>query len=582
MDVKEVAKKVFWPFFVIVFLVVTIIIFKMVYNSFMPQVDLPDGTRTQPIVEQQPAITYTKSSQNIVPEPAKAIHKPVKNLKQGWSQEKVYEHEIIYGTHMAQDKEDNVLILSKGNNKIFQLSGSGRFSEYLDVNNLPMIQTIGYQPGKDRLLIIERGLYTYSDGKLDKINQIQEPIGVIEINEQDDTFYGCSPMMGKKINHYDVDGDLISTVVDNADGCFQMAVNEVNNKLYYSETYAGTITELDLTDNSRKIIATGMGIPGTFEPISVALDGNNNLYSFPGPDGLFKYEDGTFKKVIESIAGAGALLWSDEYSTFLQTNGAGANIISYNPTTKEAKHLTQYINSVAITQTYDGIVLICDSNYFAGIQKVSNSGLDKYYDLDGDCQVLELAGEDVYAGTVQGKVIKASDGSVLAEFDNFITSLSYDLKNDAIIVVTGDMNAQSSEVWRITLESATKERMAKLNDVHVDSIMPRATVDKEGNVYLIERNQNVIYKIVDGKPTVFITDVIENDAVTLPSIEYLSKENALLISGIQKYELWPLDNPRRTKFAENTAGVDNFVINENKDGDVLAIHSGEVFKFVYS
>ncbi len=515
------------------------------------------------------------------PAAANIVHKPVRNLRQGWDQEKIYQHDLIFNVGMIEDGAGNILVLTKGNNKILKVSKDGKFSEYLDVSNLPMMRAIAYQQGKDRLLIIEHSLYAYSDGKLEMINQIMESIEVIEINEEDNTFYGCSYM--GDIYHYDAEGILIETVAEDIEGCYQMALDEVNNKLYYSETFAGTISELDLTDNSKKVIASGVGIPGTFEPIGIALDLKNDLYSFPGPTGLFKYEAGSFNKVMDSIAGGGAILWSDSYSAFLQTDDVGANIIVYNPNTKQAEHLTQYVNAFAISETEDGIVLICDGGHFDGIQKVDSSGFSKYADIDGHCQALELAGGDIYAGTSQGRIIKISDGEVLSAFDNIVTSLSFDSKNNAMVAVIGDPDANSAEIWRIPLDDPeSKMKVVELNDVIVEGTIPKATVDKEGNIYFMERGQKVIYKIVDGKPTIFITNVLRSDAVTVPGIEYVSKENALLVSGINGYDIWPLDNLVKSSFAENTVAADNFGINENKEGDIVAIHSGEVFKFVYS
>ena len=517
----------------------------------------------------------------IEPATANVVHKPVKNLRQGWDQEKIYQHDLIFSVGMIKDGAGNILVMSKGNNKILKVSKDGKFSEYLDVSTLSMAHAFAYQQGKDRLLILERGLYAYSDGKLEMINQIREPIGVIEINEEDDTFYGCSYMGG--IYHYDANGSLIETIAEDIKGCSQMALDETNNKLYYSETFAGAISELDLTDNSKKVIAIGVGIPGTYEPISIALDSKNDLYSFPGPNGLFKYEAGSFNKVVDSLAGAGKILWSDSHSAFLQTNDAGANIIAYSPNTNQAEHLTQYTNAFAISETEDGTVLVCDGNYLDGIQKVDSSGFSKYADIDGHCQVLELAGGEIYAGTSQGRIIKISNGEVLSAFDNVVTSLSFDSKNNAMVAVIGNPDTNSAEIWRIPLdEPEFKVKVVELNDIIVRGTIPKATVDKEGNIYFLELGQKVIYKIVDRNPTIFITNVLRSDAVTIPGIEYISKENALLVSGIGYYDIWPLDNPVKSTFAENTVAPDNFGINENKEGDIVAIHAGEVFKFVYS
>jgi|TARA_B100001964_G_scaffold243256_1_gene320615 hypothetical protein len=576
MVVKEVFKKSFWPVFVIVFIIVTVIIAKTVYNLISNPEVVMDFDKTD----------VSSSIKNIIKTNA-ATPTAVRNLKSDWEEEIIYQHDIVFGHRLTKDKKGNVLILSKGNNKILALSKEGKFSEYLDVNDLPFIQTIAYQPGHDRLLILENKLYAYANGELTSLNRLSGDAGVLEVSESDDTIYTCSPNRNTKINHYDADGNFISEIVDNVGGCSQLALDEVNNKLYYTETYHGQITEIDLSDNSKKVIATNVGIPGTFEPISVGIDEKNTLYSFPASYGLFKYQDGSFEKVVDSIAGAGVILWSETHSSFLQVNGAGANLISYNPTTRKAEHLTQYVNAMAIIETDDGTVLICDGHYFDDIQKVDSSGFSTYIgDIGGTCQHLEQdSNANIYAGTSEGQIMKVQDNSVapFSSFDKPLTSLSFDSKNEAMIAVVGSPDRMIAEIWRIPInDPSAKVKVSELSNVRVQGSVPCATVDDSGNIFVLERKANVIYKIVDGQAIVFAKNVLEHEAITVPKIEYISKENALLVSTIENYEIWPIDNPVKSTFARNTGAVDNFAINENKDGDIVAIHSGEVFKFVYS
>ncbi len=101
---------------------------------------------------------------------------------------------------------------------------------------------------------------------------------------------------------------------------------------------------------------------------------------------------------------------------------------------------------------------------------------------------------------------------------------------------------------------------------------------------MLEREANEIYKISDGASTAttFASNVLDDDAITVPRMEYLSREDALLVSTIENYELWPLGSRKKSTFATNNGGVDNFGINETKNGDLIAIHSGRVFRFIYS
>lgn len=519
----------------------------------------------------------------------------VKDLKTNWSEEMVYEHPIVYPAYLAKDDDGNILIASRGNNRIIKLSFEGQLSDYVDTSSLSNVFSIGYQPGSGRLLIAnDRGtLYGFSNGQLTILKPFGVAASTIAVNTADDSFYTGSQSRDSKINHYDADGNLLSTIVDGVDGCFQLAFDETNNKLYYSETFAGRITEVNLSDNSKKVIATGVGIPGTFEPIAVALDEQGILYFFTANNGLNRLEGGSFKKVMDSIAGVGAMIWSSPHSAFLVGNGVGANIISYNPLMATAEHLTQYVNSLGIVQMDDGTVLVADGDYFGGfIQKIDGSGFTPFtQDLGTNARHLERDNDgNIYAGMTDGSIWRiAADGSATLWADDYsdypIVSLHYDSKNDAIISFTVNPRASTAEVWRIPLnEPGSPTKVLELSDVITTGSLPAGAVDNSGNIYILERKANVIYVIPDGASTVatFASSVLDSQAITVPKMEYLSREDALLVTTIANYELWPINKPAKSTFARNNGGVDNFGINETKDGDLILIHSGRVFRFVYS
>ena len=93
----------------------------------------------------------------------------------------------------------------------------------------------------------------------------------------------------------------------------------------------------------------------------------------------------------------------------------------------------------------------------------------------------------------------------------------------------------------------------------------------------------MIYKIADGSttPTVFSESVLHSEAVTVPSLEYLSKENAVVVSTITSYDLWYLDHPFKLTLAVNNGAVDNFAMHETKSENLVCIHSGQVFRLVH-
>ena len=518
----------------------------------------------------------------------------VTGLKTNWVEETVYENLLVYPASLTLDGDGNLLIHERAKKEVLKLSPTGQLSTYADLSSISFyIQSTAYQPGLGRLLIVAgTTLYAFSNGQLTTVQPYGVNAGALAVKSTDDSFYAGTMTQGDSIVHYDSDGNLISTIVTNTQGCFQLALDETGNKLYYSETFSGQVVEVDLSDNSKSVIATGVGIPGTFEPIAVALDGDNNLYYFTAPQGLNQYAGGSFTKVMDSIAGVGQIIWSPVHSAFLVANGAGANIISYNPETADAEHLTQYVNALSIVEMDDGTVLVADGDSFGNfIQKVDSSGLSPFSEeMQKHCNALERDSiGNIYAGLIDGTIWKiGADGSVSSWAGGFTTdpivNLRYDSKNNAMVSFTTNPMASTASIWRIPLsapDSATK--VVELSNVQVTPVLPTGTVDDSGNIYVLERKANVIYKIADGSdtPTVFASAVLDSEAITVPCMEYVSKENSLIISTIQNYELWPLNNPVKSTFATNNGAVDNFAINETQSGSLVAIHSGQVFRFIY-
>lgn len=519
----------------------------------------------------------------------------VQGLPEGWDQEVIYDHPLIYPSYLTIDGEGNVLVASRGNGKILRMGPGGGLSTFADVSELAEVFTLGYQPGSDRVIMttMMTGLYALSDGELSTLQMWGVMANALAIDPDDDSFYSCSGAQGASIIHFDADGDPLETIVEGTDGCFQIVLDPTSDRLFYSETFPGRITALDLVDGTSEVLIEGVGIPGTREPIGLSLDADGVLHSFPNAHGLFRYEDGFFELVTESIAGAGALLWSSAHDAFLVANGVGANVIAYDPATRTAEHLTPYINAIAIVGTGDDTVLVCDGHYFGGrVLSVDGSGFSPFTeDLGTNCQHLERDGRGtVYAGMAEGSIWTiGNDGSASPWFDEVsglpIVSLQYDPHNDALVAITGDDDRSTAEVWRIPIDDPeAREKVLDLADVRVTPALPAGAVDGSGNIYVLERRANVIHRIANGDTTatVFATSVLENEAITVPKIEYLSKENALLVSTISTYDLWPLDGPERSVFARNSGAVDNFAISEEPDGSIIAIHSGQVFRFVHS
>ena len=519
----------------------------------------------------------------------------VQDLPDGWDQEVIYDHPIVYPSTLTIDGDGSVLVASRGNGKILRMAPDGTLTTIADVSGLPEVSALAHQPGHARVLLttMMTGLYALSNGELSRLQPWGVMANSLSVDPSNGSFYGCSmsraPDAG--IVYFDADGNIIDRIVDTTDGCFQTALDADNGMLYYSETFPGTITAVDLSDGSKEVIAEGIGIPGTYEPIGVALDGNGVLHSFPNAHGLFRYEDGSFELVMESIAGAGMIVWSPDHDAFLVANGVGSNIIAYDPEVRTATHLTPYVNAIAITGTTSGTVLVCDGNYLGGhVLSVDAAGMHPFTeDLGNNCRHLERDGHGtVRAGMTDGSIWTiGEDGSASVWLGSVsglpITCLQYDAKNDALVAVMGDNDRSVAEFWRIPVDTpGHREKVTELTGVGVDRMLTTCAVDGDGNIYVLDRQKNVIHLVADGEDgaTVFADSVLESEAITVPRMEYLSTEDALLVSTIDTYDLWPLDGSGRSVFARNAGGVDNFAISEGPDGDILAVHSGRVFRLI--
>jgi len=548
-----------------------------------------DATASKPATTAAPGPT-PEPTPTAVPR-AMAVH----DLPDGWDQEVIYDHPIVYPSTLTIDGDGSVLVASRGNEKVLRMAPDGTLTTIADVSGLQGVSALAHQPGHERVLLatMMTGLYALSNGELSRLQPWGVMANSLSVDPSNGSFYGCSQSRAPDagIVYFDADGNIIDRVVDTTDGCFQTALDAANGMLYYSETFPGTITAVDLSDGSKEVIAEGIGIPGTYEPIGVALDGDGVLHSFPNAHGLFRYEDGSFEMVMKSIAGAGSIVWSPDHDAFLMANGVGSNIIAYDPETRTATHLTPYVNAIAITGTTSGTVLVCDGNYLGGhVLSVDATGMHPFTeDLGNNCQNLERDGHGtVRAGMTDGSIWTiGEDGSASVWLESVsglpITCLQYDVKNDAMVAVMGDHHRSVAEFWRIPVDMpAEREKVTELTDVRVAQGLPTCAVDNDGDIYVLDRQENVIHLVADGedRATVFAESVLESEAITVPRMEYLSTEDALLVSTINTYDLWPLDGSGRSVFARNAGGVDNFAISEGPDGDILAVHSGQVFRLI--
>lgn len=515
----------------------------------------------------------------------------VTGLRDGWSQTSIHESNFgVYPGSLAVDGSGNILIFDRGTKQLKQLATDGTVSTLADLGSAISFgnpTAIGYQPGRDRVLISTdmSGLYAYQNGQVSQLKMYGVMVGTFAVDPRDDSIYGGYQIDGGAIVHYDANGNSLGTVVASAGGLFQLAVEPGGNTLYYSETYAGRISALDLASGTRSTVVEGIGIPGTFEPIGIALDGTGTLYYFPSNAGFFKYTGGQGTLVTTNPGGGGEIEWVPSRNLFVVAQGAGANLVAYEPGDTPAYNLTPYVNAFAIGELSDGRVIVqsADDNRLVA---VTSSGFAAFGTEElGNCSDFAIDAAKRLFGACGDTLLQVNtDGSttpLVQHAGKNLLSLAYSSLADEFVYTASADNGQGAvAIHRIAASGGASRSVTTLQNVSINNVLPSLAVDGQDNIYILERGANQILRIAAGagSTTVWASSALDSDAITVPDIVYLPGENALLVSTIENYQLWPLDGSARQTFATNNGAVDNFAMMVAGDGSVLAIHSGEVFR----
>ena len=515
----------------------------------------------------------------------------VTGLPSNWTSSQVFQGDLgLYPGSMTSDSAGNIYLSDSGTKTIKKLSTDGSITTLVDLSNVSMngnLSNIAWQESHQRLLIstTKSGLYAYSNGQVSTLKMSGVMAGDMAVNPTDGSFYTAYQLDGASIIHYDANGNSIGTVVQSSRGPSQFAFDAANNKLYYSETYAGRISVLNIGDGTVSTVADGIGIAGTFEPISVAFDGSGNLYTFPAATGLYQINGSQLSLVTSSIGGAGQIVWSPSREAFVQTQGAGANLISYPVDgSTQASNITPYVNGNAIGQLSDGRVILWVEASGKLVEVTSNGYVD--FGSDTISEVNDYVADsngNLFAATF-GKIVKVNlDGTLTTQLEyedgTIVVNLAYDHSDGGIAYVTRHgATPNIVTIRKLSTDGQTNDIAAITTNSYT---FPLAS-DSSGNLYYLERGENVIYRIAQGSTSIEIwaQNVLDSDAITVPSLAYIESQNALMVSTISNYELWPLAGGAKQVFATNDGAVDNFATFEASDGDIVAIHSGEIFRMM--
>ncbi|MFX1377754.1 MAG: hypothetical protein ACFFA4_01550, partial [Promethearchaeota archaeon] len=478
---------------------------------------------------------------------------PMREVRSGWDVLPIYE--ILHPPGPKCIGENNDLYyVDNLNHIVLKMDEFGVHTEYC---NLSMsLSDIIYQPNYNRLLGLDDfGFYIITTSEITLLKNYSNgvPLTTMTVDPTDDSFYCGSRKDGTDILKFDADGNYITTVLSNVQGCSQIVLNINQDILYYTETYLGSFSMMNLTSSVKKVLRTGIGLPGTEEVIGIGVDDNDDLYYMTADGnnrGFYKYENSSFLFLMASKVGMSTLTWSTKLQTFIAAGSFGGCLIGYDPEESEAELLTPIVNSHTIIETNDGKILYIVEDTIYKINESGptyfsknpyNSTISKLI-LDIDNNIYALLGNDSVA------IVRVNhDGSFEDWFNNEIhewaKSIHYDVKNYEIILFTEDFLQNESCVYRIPInDPMAYNKIATFK--HSTRIV--GVTDVHGNIYVYEAYNNTLFRIPDGSvekeiiTTDFVdfSDIYGGDVIVEPSLGYSTIENGIFIGRNDDLQMW--------------------------------------------
>jgi len=513
-----------------------------------------------------------------------------RNLQPGWTSDTIYQSKPLGPISICENGDNDVFILDKAAYEIVELELDGTVSTYLSTDNFSF-NAIAYQPNADRIIALGESAF-FDANSLEVVEE--HPFGIefstLVVDSNDDSIYTGHWANGSTIYHFDSNGVLLSTIRSGIQGCAQLALDSTNNLLYYSETFPGQITMLNLTSNSTIVLTSGIAIPGTGEGISITVSPVGELYYMVAEGiekGFWKYNGTAFENIMGSKNGIGPIMWSHKFDSVLCAAGFGACIVNYDPSATEPERITPTVNSGAIIETSDGLLLL-------GIEKTIyqvESGVFSEFitNLDYPFGNLVVDGnENIYASLNNDSPIILSiypNGTYSPWFSGHIdgspASLTYDSKNDMLILLTASGSPTRFDLWKISVTNPGDY----FNVLSISNVTNGdCAADDEGNIYLLERSSNILYKIPDGsnQTEVLHSNVVEHAFLVAVNIEYSSILDGVILARNDDLQVWPVSGANSYLLAENNVGIDNDGVFENTNNELVCTHSGQIFRLSYS
>lgn len=505
----------------------------------------------------------------------------VDELPAGWTQEVVYETDLVEPWSIYADGSGGVLVLDSLRKAVYRLDAAGVLDDYADYDGITLF-AIAWQPNTERLIGLgPDGLLAMgTDGFRPLADLGPDRLGsTMIVNPTDDSIFVGEFRDHTPIFHYNAQGHYLQTVVRDNRGCSQMAVSSDGKTLYYTETYEGRISKLDTETLEATVLTEGLAIPGTEEAIGIALDDRDRLYAYTAKEGLLAYREGGFVPAAPPAGGMGPIVWYAGSDMFVGTGSVCGCLTRFDPVRAESGMLTEHINTGNLVETPEGNVVICSEDQ---LYRVERSGLTPFGTVLPDtCASLTVDQDGIlytsFAGGEESLIVsvdKEGRQETWPRVKGFLSMMRYDPLHHALVVLL-----ENRFLIRIPIDQPGKQEVL-LTLEEGDEVT--YTLDDEGNVYLFERKANSLSVLKDGTttPKVLFSDVIKRAEIGTPPVLYVSHINGLLIGRNDDFEMWPLDGGDPYIFAVNAAGVDNFGMFETEGHELLCSHAGQIFRMI--
>ncbi len=529
---------------------------------------------------------------NVVANPSETM----REVRAGWDVLPIYEIPHPPGPKCIGQNND-LYYIDNLNLVVMKMDEFGVHTEYITISI--SLSDIIYQPIYNRFLgINEFGFYTITASGFTFLKNYSYgiPLTTMTVDPTDDSFYCGSIHNGTDILKFDANGNFLATILQNIQGCSQIILNNNQSILYFTETYLGSISMMNLTTSDITTLRSGIGLPGTQEVIGIDVDDNDELYYMTADGnnrGFYKYENNSFVLLMASKVGMSTLTWSTKLQMFLAAGSFGGCLIGYDPGKSEAELLTPTVNSHTVIETFDGNIF-----YVIGdtIYKINASG-PTYFSknpynipiskliLDVDNNIYALLSNDTVA------IVRVNhDGSFEDWFENEIhewaKSIHYDIKNSEIILLTENSPQNKSTFYRIPINNPMDYYIATTFE---NSTKVVGVTDVYGNIYVYEAYNNTLFIIPDGSMDreiitadfIDFSDIYGGQVVVEPPLGYSTIENGILIGRNDDLQIWLLDENVRITFAINDRGIDNSAIFQTFNQEIICTQSTLVLKFIY-